>query len=81
MAPKEPEKTGTMKLSKHSQESRVRKLAAWRGHRVMKSRQAYHSNNLGQFQLIKSYDNSVVLGLNFDASLDTIEAYLRDLHR
>jgi len=70
-----------MKLSKHSQESRVRKLAAWRGHRVVKSRQGYHYNNQGQFQLVESYFNCVVLGANFDASLDTIEAYLRGLPR
>lgn len=65
-----------MKTIDAAQENRVRQLAARLGYRVMKSRQDIHLNNLGDYQLVDR--NGVVLGSNFDASLDQIETYLRD---
>lgn len=65
-----------MKTIDAAQENRVRQLATRLGYRVMKSRQDIHLNNLGDYQLVDR--NGVVLGSNFDASLDQIETYLRD---
>ncbi len=65
-----------MKTIDTAQESRVRQLAARLGYRVMKARQDIHLDNLGEYQLVDR--NGVVLGSRFDASLDQIEAYLRD---
>ncbi len=59
-----------------AQENRVRQLAAGLGYRLMKSRQDIHLDNLGEYQLVDR--NGVVLGSRFEASLDQIEAYLRD---
>jgi len=59
-----------------TQESRVRKLAASRGYRVEISRQPLNRDNRGQFQLIESDRQMVVLGEWFDASLADIETYL-----
>ena len=58
------------------QENRVRKLAARLGYRVEISRQQIDPDNAGQFQLIESDRNMIVLGERFDVSLDEIEAYL-----
>lgn len=65
-----------MKTIDAAQENRVRHLATRLGYRVMKSRQDIHLHNLGDYQLVDR--NGVVLGSNFDASLDQIEFYLRE---
>lgn len=65
-----------MKTIDAAQENRVRQLAARLGYRVMKSRQDIHLSNLGEYQLVDR--TGVVMGSNFEASLDQIEAYLRD---
>ena len=67
-----------MSASELTQENRVRRLAASRGYRVEISRQQLQRDNAGRFQLIESDRNMVVLGERFDASLDDIEAYLKN---
>jgi hypothetical protein len=56
--------------------SAVRRAAAKAGYRITKSRQQLHLNNLGEFMLVDSHSNAVVLGANFDASLDDIREFL-----
>jgi hypothetical protein len=56
--------------------TRVRTLAARLGYRLETSRQPLDRDNGGQFQLIESDRNMVVLGERFDASLADVEAYL-----
>ena len=65
-----------MSVSRLTEENRVRKLAASRGYRVEISREPLGRGNAGQFQLIESDRNMVVLGEGFDASLTDIETYL-----
>ena len=65
-----------MSASTITHENRVRKLAASRGYRMEVSRQPLQWDNGGQFQLIESERNVVVLGEMFDASLADIEAFL-----
>lgn len=61
----------------HTIESNTRRLAKRRGYSVYKSRQQEHSNNRGAFQLV-DWRNTVVLGVDYDASLSEIAEYLRD---
>jgi hypothetical protein len=72
-----PERQDTMSASELTQENHVRRLAATHGYRVEVSRQPHQRDNAGQFQLVESDRNVVVLGERFDASLDDIEAYLK----
>jgi hypothetical protein len=65
-----------MTTTEKAHESRCRRLAArtgW-GYRLCKGRGALHSNNHGQYQLVNH--NNVVLGSDYDASLDYIETFL-----
>ena len=67
-------------MTDQGQESRVRKLAVRRGFVIRKSREhTLHLHNCGQFRLVNVNNNMVVLGENFDANLDSIEAYLNSL--
>jgi hypothetical protein len=59
-----------------AQEQRVRRLAGRHGYRVSKARGPQHMNNRGLFCLVDDR-NYVVLGRDYDASLDEIEAYLQ----
>jgi hypothetical protein len=59
-------------------ESRVRRKAGRLGYRVTKSRQQYHSNNLGEYQLVNDR-NTVVLGSRYDVSLAEITEYLDEV--
>jgi hypothetical protein len=61
-----------------NQESRVRRKAGRRGYTVNKSRQGLHCDNHGAFMLA-DYNNHIVLGDRFDATLDEIESYLSEL--
>ena len=64
-----------------SQESRICSKAARAGYRVCKSRQwkhVPHLDNFGEYMLVDAANNLVVLGQRYDASLDDIEAYLKD---
>jgi hypothetical protein len=68
-------------MKEQSKESRVRSLARRRGYSVRKSHEwkhVPHSDNYGDYMLCHVYTNSVVLGVRFNATLDDIEAYLRD---
>jgi hypothetical protein len=62
-------------------ENRVRRKAARLGYRVEKSRQGIHANNMGLYQLIGPFGPScsVVLGSDFDATLEQIEHYLDEV--
>ena len=64
-----------------SQEARVRSLARRIGYYVTRSREwknVPHANNHGEYMLIEAEHGSAVLGFRYDATLDDIEAYLRD---
>ena len=74
-----PKRESIMTKSDRNQENHVRRLAARRGYRVEKSRQQRHVDNKGEFMLIECRDNRLVLGEKYDALLDEIEAYLKDL--
>lgn len=63
-------------MSDRTQETRVRRLAARDGYSVHKARGGQHMNNRGAFQLVEQARNLVVLGADFDASLDDITAHL-----
>jgi hypothetical protein len=58
-------------------EARIRQLAGRRGFRVSKGRGQTGLDNQGQFMLANE-NNHIVLGDKFDASLDEIEAFLRN---
>src|SRR3954471_9390539 len=62
-----------------AKERRVRSMAKQWGFRVEKSRGAQHSNQRGEYQMIGAR-NCVVLGVDYDASLDDIIDYFRFLH-
>jgi hypothetical protein len=60
-------------------EDRVRRLALRHGYRVTKSRERKHVPNLdnfGEFMLVNTATNFVVLGSRFDATLKDIDAFL-----
>jgi hypothetical protein len=62
-------------------ESRVRAQARRAGYRVAKSRawkNVPNVDNFGDYMLIEVDGNLVVLGSRYDASLDDIEAFLKD---
>lgn len=59
-------------------ESRVRRAANRLGWRVEKSRaRNLHSNNHGMYQLINDY-NTVVGGVDYDATLDVIDYFVHE---
>jgi hypothetical protein len=67
-------------LEEMRRESRVRARARRAGYYVQKSRQRNYVpnlNNQGQYMLVNDR-NRIVLGERFDATLDDIEAYLRE---
>ncbi|MBI4001583.1 MAG: hypothetical protein HY348_07350 [Nitrospira defluvii] len=66
-----------MKIMDAAQENRVRRLANRLNYQVTKSRQVIHMNNRGKYRLVND-SNWVVMGVDFDASLDQIEEYLRN---
>lgn len=66
-------------LEVRRQEARVLQLAKHRGFSVEKSRERMlHSNNQGLYRLVDHYNNTIVDGVNFDATLDVIEGYLEE---
>lgn len=64
-------------MSDRTQETRVRRIAARAGYSVHKARGGQHMNNRGAFQLVEQARNMVVLGADFDASLDDIAVHLK----
>jgi hypothetical protein len=59
----------------------VRHLAHKHGYLIHKSHQRKHvpnSNNYGQWMLVGANGNRVILGSNFDATLQEIEALLNE---
>lgn len=66
-------------MSEHQSERAVRARASKHGFRVAKSRvRQPHHNNQGDFQLIDVWTNAVILGANFDASIEDINSFLRE---
>jgi hypothetical protein len=64
-----------------AQEDRIRRLARQNGYHVRKSREwkyVPHANNFGDYMLIDSDSNFIVLGSRYDATLDELEYYLKD---
>jgi hypothetical protein len=65
-------------MTDRAHESRVRRLAKRYGCYIRKSRQWIHPNNLGEYRLVDTDCNWVVLGEDFEATLDEIEHYLKE---
>jgi len=57
-------------------EDAVRRRAASRGYRVVRSRDHPHSDNQGLYMLVENDRNICVLGQRFDATLEDINEYL-----
>ncbi len=57
----------------------IRRLAKRMGFAVLKSREAIHINNEGLFRLFDQRYNRVVLGIDFEATMEEIEEYLGNL--
>ena len=60
------------------QEARVRSLARRNGYSVHRSRQRGNVPNIdnhGEFKLVDAFQNVIVLGERFDATLDEIEEF------
>jgi hypothetical protein len=69
-----------MEKRERNQEQRLRKRARRREFAIRKSRaRNLHFDNQGLYVLV-DYNNFVVLGERFDASLDEIEEYLKDIN-
>lgn len=62
----------------HSVETRVRRLADRNGYRVSKSRRQTGPENAGEFALLDISTGAPVTGWRYSASLEEIEAFLRD---
>jgi hypothetical protein len=56
-------------------ESAVRRRARTRGFMVKKSRQQLHLNNCGEYMLV-DFNNWVMFGERFDATLEDIDKFL-----
>ena len=64
-----------------AKESTIRRLAQRHGYHVLKSRERKHVPNLdnfGEYMLVDSRRNFVVLGARFDATLEDIDNFLKD---
>ena len=59
------------------QESRTRRLAQRFGYVVRKSRRAWGLNNYGLYMLVDPSTSAPMVGWNYDATLDDIEAWLK----
>jgi hypothetical protein len=57
-------------------EQRLRGMARRRGCRLTKARGRRHMNNQGAYQLVDNWSNTVILGANYETSLEAIERYL-----
>ena len=57
-------------------ESRLRGFARRRGYEIQKSRRQLSLDQQGAYMLVQSDGNSVVLGGQFDATLDDIQQFL-----
>jgi len=64
-------------LTKKTQETRVRRLAAKYGYRLRKARWAVGAHNAGAYMLGIIRSNRCVLGARYDVTLDEIERWLR----
>jgi hypothetical protein len=59
-------------------ENRARRWAGRLGYRLARSRaRRLHINDRGAYMLIEEQRNYVVLGADYDADLDEVEAFLR----
>ena len=63
-------------MTTKTQESRVRRLAQQNGYIVRKSRRAIRLNNRGLFMLVDPSTGAPMVGWDYDATLDDIEAWL-----
>lgn len=57
----------------------IRRLAKRMGFAVLRSREAIHINNSGLFQLVDRRYNRVIMGMDFESTMDEIEEYLGNL--
>ena len=57
---------------------RLRRWGTQLDYRIEKSRRGEDLNNAGQYQVINSYSNTVVYGLNYDAAPDDVVWFLND---
>lgn len=65
-----------MDLAQKTRENRLRRAAASAGYCMKKSRRAPSLDNVGDYMLIKTSINAVVLGSRFDADLDDVDRFL-----
>jgi hypothetical protein len=69
--------TQEVQMAMSQSESAVRARAQSHGYRVEKSRQRMiHINNHGEYRLIDPFQNLIVLGERYDASLGEIAEFL-----
>ena len=69
-----------MHSKRRSQENRIRVRADGAGFRLHKSRKRKdvpNLDNFGEYMLVKRDGNFVVLGSRYDATLETIERFLK----
>jgi hypothetical protein len=69
-------------MSDGAHETRVRRLAKKHGYYVRKSRQwkyIPHANNYGGYTLVLLNCNAVVLGSRFEATLNEIEHFFKEV--
>lgn len=52
--------------------AKARRVARRHGCRITKSRQRFHINNLGGFQVVDRYRNEVIAGSNYDCTPEEI---------
>ncbi len=68
-------------LAAKQQETRVLQMAKQYGYSIHKVEGPLLGSNKGYYQLIEWNRNLIVMGENFDASLDQIETYLSQTNR
>jgi hypothetical protein len=62
-------------MSEQKEAARLRRLAHKHGYQLLKSRSYKHDNDRGLYQLVDDR-NTVVEGVNFDATVEQIAYYL-----
>ena len=59
-------------------ENQLRRLLAKRGLSLRKSRKGMHAHNLGGYMVVDLMTNAVVIGANYEYSLEEISALIRE---
>jgi len=69
------------KLEQQAREARLRRALAKEGYALHKSRlrTSPHSRDLGEYMVVDTQRNAIILGSQFECTLDDIEAWCTDL--